>query len=107
MLPAVLMRVLEARFHPLSKESGMPVAVARVVCDREQTFVEPIDMPPPRVSQFDGDALIKKVIYLVECAKPQPYEHLTTLRSQFWSFAKVPATRRLIGRLVHAHRGER
>jgi hypothetical protein len=101
------MRVLEARFHPLSKQSGMPVAVARVLCDRERTVVEPIDPGPGPVPPFDGDALMKKVIYLVESAKPRPYEHLTALRSQFWSFTRVSATRALIGRFVHAHRADR
>jgi len=85
------MRVLEARFHPLSKKSGTPVAVARVLCDREQTIVEPIDPPLRRLHAFDIDALMKKLTFLVDSAKPRPYEHLITLRSQFWSFADVSA----------------
>jgi hypothetical protein len=101
------MRVLEARFHPLSKQGGMPVTVARVLCDRERTFVEPMGTQTHPLHPFDGDALMKKVIYLVESAKPRPYEQLTALRSQFWSFTKVSATRKLIGRFIHAQRSGR
>lgn len=83
------MRVLEARFHPQSKNSGDPIAVARVVCDRGQVRVEPFDRQLRRLHPFDVDALMKKLAFLVESSKPRPYEHLTTLRSQFWSFAEV------------------
>lgn len=85
------MRVLEARFHPQSKKSGSPIAVARVVCDRERTRVEPFDLRLGRVHPFDVEALLKKLAFLVESARPRPYEQLTTLRSQFWSFAEVSA----------------
>jgi hypothetical protein len=85
------MRVLEARFHPLSKKTGTPVPVARVLCDREQTIVEPIDPQLRRLHPFDRDALMKKLTFLVDSAKPRPYEQLRTLRSQFWSFAEVSA----------------
>jgi hypothetical protein len=81
------MRVLEARFHPQSKRNGNPVAVARVLCEREQARVEPCDLG--RLHPFDVDALMKKLTFLVESAKPRPYEQLTALRSQFWSFADV------------------
>jgi hypothetical protein len=83
------MRVLEARFHPHSKRNGSPVAVALVLCDAEQTRVQPFDLHLGRLHPFDIDALMKKLTFLVESAKPSPYEHLTTLRSQFWSFADV------------------
>jgi hypothetical protein len=89
---AVCMRVLEARFHPHSKKSGTPIAVARVFCDREQISVEPIDSQLPqlrRLHPFDVDALMKKLAFLVESSKPRPYEQLTGLKSQFWSFADV------------------
>ena len=87
------MRVLEARFHPHSKKSGAPVAVARVLCDREQTLIEPVEPPPQRLEPFDAGALMKKLTFLVESAKPRPFEHLTTLRSDFWSFTEVSVRR--------------
>jgi hypothetical protein len=33
---------------------------------------------------------MKKLTFLVESAMPQPFEQLSTLRSDFWSFAEVP-----------------
>jgi hypothetical protein len=83
------MRVLEARFHPQSKKHGKAVPVALVLCDQEETRVEPCDLHLARLHPFDSDALMKKLTFLVESAKPRPYEQLTTLRSQFWSFADV------------------
>jgi hypothetical protein len=84
------MRVLEARFHPHSKKRGVPVAVARVLCDKERAVIEPIEPPLHRVEPFDPGALMKKLIFLVESAKPEPFEHLSALRSDFWSFTEVP-----------------
>jgi hypothetical protein len=83
------MRVLEARFHQHSKKSGAPIAVARVLCDEEQTHIEPIALPAQRLEPFDTGALMKKLTFLVESAKPRPFEQLTTLRSQFWSFTEI------------------
>jgi hypothetical protein len=83
------MRVLEARFHPHSKKNGLPVAVGRVLCDQEQARVEPFDLQLARLHPFDVGALMEKLRFLVESAKPRPYEQLTTLRSEFWSFAEI------------------
>jgi hypothetical protein len=83
------MKVLEARFHPHSKKGGAPVTIARVVCDREKVSVEPIAVLSRRLQPFDADALMKKLSFLIESAKPRPYEGLTTLRSDFWSFSEV------------------
>lgn len=91
------MKVLEVRFHPLSKKGGAPVAIARVVCDRDKTTVEPIAGTSRRLQPFDADALMRKLAFLIESAQPRPYEGLTTLRSDFWSFSEVadpPAGRR-------------
>ena len=84
------MRVLEARFHPHSKKRGVPVAVARVLCDEERAVIEPIEPSLQHVEPFDPGALMKKLTFLVESAMPQPFEQLSTLRSDFWSFAEVP-----------------
>jgi hypothetical protein len=85
------MRVREARFHPLPKTGGAAAPVARVLCDHERTIVEPIDPQLRGLRPFDPDALMKKLTFLVDSAQPRPYEQLTSLRSQFWSFAEVPA----------------
>ena len=92
------MRVLEARFHPHSKKSGAPVPVARVLCDRDRTLIEPVDPPLRRLEPFDADALMKKLTFLVESAKPRPFEQLTTLRSEFWSFTEVSTSQSRAGR---------
>jgi hypothetical protein len=85
------MKVLEACFHPRSKKCGAPLAVAHVLCDREQALIEPIEPPLQRLEPFDAGALMKKLSFLVESAKPSPFEQLTTLRSDFWSFTDVSA----------------
>jgi len=85
------MKILEARFHPHSKKSGAPVAVARVLCDRDRTLIEPVEPPLRHLEPFDADALMKKLTFLVQSAKPRPFEQLTTLRSEFWSFTEVSA----------------
>ena len=83
------MKVLEVRFHPHSKKGGSVVTIARVRCDRENTTVEPIAVVSRRLQPFDADALMKKLAFLIESAKPRPYEGLTALRSDFWSFSDV------------------
>ena len=85
------MKVLEARFHPHSKKAGLPIAVAWIICEDARTLVEPIELPNRRLEPFDAGALMKKLKFLVESAQPRPYERLTTLRSEFWSFSEVPA----------------
>jgi hypothetical protein len=83
------MKVLEVRFHPHSKKAGAPVTIARVLCDRESAIVEPIAVVSRRLQPFDADALRKKLAFLIESAKPKPFEGLTALRSDFWSFLEV------------------
>lgn len=84
------MKILEARFHPHSKKAGVPIPVARVVCDNARTLVEPIEVPVSRLQPFDAGALMRKLHFLVESATPRPFEQLKTLRSDFWSFAELP-----------------
>ena len=83
------MRVLEVRFHPLTKKGGPPVAIARVLCEREKAIVEPLEVTSRRLQPFDADALMRKLAFLIDSAKPRLYEGLTTLRSDFWSFSDV------------------
>jgi len=87
------MKVLEARFHPHSKKAGTPIPVARVVCENTTALVEPLELPTRRPEPFDGSALMAKLNSLVESAYPRPYEHLTSLRSEFWSFVEVAGER--------------
>ncbi|HEY7373187.1 MAG TPA: hypothetical protein VIF57_13575 [Polyangia bacterium] len=83
------MKVLEVRFHPHTKKGGPPVAIARVLCEQEKAIVEPIEVTSRRLQPFDTDALMRKLAFLIESAKPRLYEGLTTLRSDFWSFSEV------------------
>jgi hypothetical protein len=87
------MKLLEARFHPRSKKAGAPIAVARVVCEDTTALVEPFELPARRLEPFDGNALMAKLNSLVESARPGPYEQLTTLKSEFWSFVDVAGDR--------------
>jgi hypothetical protein len=43
------------------------------------------------VEPFSSDALISRLNLLVASAAPRPYEELTDLRSEFWSFVDVDA----------------
>lgn len=63
--------------------------IARVLCDQQRTVVKPMDAGLRRLHPFDVDALMKKLAFLVESATPRPYEQLTTLQSEFWSFTDV------------------
>jgi len=83
------MKVLEVRFHPHSKKGGAPVTIARVICYPETTIVEPVAVTSRRLQPFDTDALMSKLAFLIESSKPHPFEGLTTLRSDFWSFSDV------------------
>jgi hypothetical protein len=83
------MKVLEARFHPQSKGAGTHVAVARILCDGRQASVEPMEFPARRIEPFDPTALLSRLNLLVGSAVPRPYDELTNLRSEFWSFVDV------------------
>jgi hypothetical protein len=84
-------KVLEARFFPESKKGRASVAVARVVCEGARATVEALDVPTKSVEPFSSDALISRLNLLVASAAPRPYEELTDLRSEFWSFVDVDA----------------
>ena len=83
------MKVLEVHFHPRSKKSGSPVTIARVLCHDERTHIEPMQPSVQRLGPFDTDALMRNLRFLVESAKPQPFERLTSLQSEFWSFTEI------------------
>jgi hypothetical protein len=53
--------------------------------------VQALEVPPKGVEPFSSDALISRLNLLVASAAPRPYEELTVLRSEFWSFVDVGA----------------
>ena len=87
-------RILEARFHPHSKKSGVgsagraPVVRRRARDDRSRCRSRGDQLHP-----FDPNGLIAKLNFLVQTAIPRPYEGLTALRSDYWSFVDVPGAR--------------
>jgi hypothetical protein len=83
-------RILEARFHPHSKKSGIALPVARLSCDGTRVTIEPLPISRRQLRPFDPDGLIAKLNFLVQTAIPRPYEGLTALRSDYWSFVDVP-----------------
>jgi hypothetical protein len=85
------MKILEARFHPQSKHGSIVVTVGRVVCDGKRASIVPFAVHAPMVRPFDSDGLITKLQFLVDSSIPEPYDRLTTLRSDFWSFVDVNA----------------
>ena len=86
------MRILEARFHPHSKKSGAALPVARVSCDGARATIEPLPISRRQLRPFDPDGLIAKLNFLVQTAIPRPFEGLTTLRSDYWSFVELPGS---------------
>jgi hypothetical protein len=85
--------MLEARFHPHSKKSGVALPVARVSCDGARATIEALPISRRQLHPFDPDGLIAKLNFLVQTTIPRPYEGLTALRSDYWSFVEVPGSR--------------
>jgi hypothetical protein len=85
-------RILEARFHPHSKKSDLALPVARLACDGPRVTIQPLPISRRQLRPFDPDGLIAKLNFLVQTAIPRPYEGLTTLRSDYWSFVDVAAS---------------
>ena len=73
------MPLLEARFHPQKKSGEDVVVVGRVRCEGPSVSVEPLS---------NGE-MLEKLLYLVRESEPRPYERLTALRSDFWSFVEI------------------
>ena len=87
------MRILEARFHPHSKKSGVALPVARLSCDGARVTIEALPISRRQLRPFDPDGLIATLNFLVQTAIPRPYEGLTALRSDYWSFVELPGGR--------------
>jgi hypothetical protein len=87
----VSVRVLEARFHPASKEVQGFAIVGRVICDQNRASIEQAEIPPGRVKPFDSNRLHEKLEFLVTSIVGDPFRGLLALRSAFWSFVEVPS----------------
>jgi hypothetical protein len=84
------MKLLEARFHPQSKGKSDQVTVAKVKCEGDKAFLEPVSFPQSAIAPFDPAALLSRLSMLVASTTPRPYEELTEMKSEFWSFIEVP-----------------
>ena len=92
----VLMRVLEARFHP--RRRGQPdfVMVGYLIWRDEGKRARPV-FEPARATI--ADAVFSKLRYLVELTEPGSFERLQSLRSDFWSFVPIRSDERRTPRL--------
>src|SRR2546430_17623073 len=79
------MRVLEARFHPRTKTSGSFVVVGRVYVNGHRAWIEEPAVEDAALPMLD------KLLYLVRSSEPQPFERLTQLDSEVWSFGELEA----------------
>ena len=86
----LLVRVLEARFHPGSKSGQAAVVVARVLCDGRTARIEPVPVGPDKVKPFEPVTLLDKLEFLVGSTVGDTFHALVALRSGFWSFVEVP-----------------
>lgn len=84
-------RILEARFHPASKEGQGFAIVGRVICDQNRASIERAEVPPGSVKPFDSNRLHEKLEFLVTSLAGDPFRGLLALRSGFWSFVEVPS----------------
>ena len=85
----VILRVLEARFHPQQKIGGDFIVVGHVVWETEdgRAVVQPSSA---LLSRAEPATLLSKLQYLVALNGAASFERLQVLRSQFWSFVEVP-----------------
>jgi hypothetical protein len=83
----VVMRVLEARFYPERKSKPEFVLVGRLVWNDERRRGRPLFEPAPRTS---SGPLLSKLLYLLNLTKPDSFDELQSLRSEFWAFIEVP-----------------
>lgn len=87
------MRALEARYHPLDRESSSFVVVAHILWDA--------DADPKRGPRIEPSAELAKQVapatmlatlrHLVLMTAPDPFGRLPSLRNRFWSFVQVDA----------------
>lgn len=83
------MRVLEARFHPLSRDCDEVIVIARILCDQDNATV----VPAATLKRSATPAtMLSKLHYLITISAPDPFRRLQALRSRFWSFVELPGT---------------
>ena len=82
------MRVLEARFHPHKRNGKAAIVVGRVYVYGTTALVQGATGPSVVPITF-RDAMIEKLRYLVRSCGNHPYDGLTKLRSDFWSFVEL------------------
>ncbi len=87
-IPAVTLRVLEARFHPRQKTGGDFIVVGHVVWEGDRA--RPVVQPSSNLlTRGEPATLLSKLQYLVSINGQESFERLRVLRSQFWSFVEV------------------
>ena len=86
------MRTLEARFHPLDRETATFVVVGRLVWD-EGAYDRPPRIEPSKslARQTAPATILATVRHLAVMTSPRSFERLLALRSRFWSFVEVRA----------------
>lgn len=88
MLLRMVMRMLEARFHPQRKAVGDFIVVGHVVWKSERA--RPVVQASTELLTLREQAtLLSKVHYLVSISARESFERLQDLRSQFWSFVEI------------------
>jgi hypothetical protein len=85
------MRVLEARFYPRRKTQPDFVLICYLVWGGHHLCKQPVVQPA--TSSLSGP-LISKLRYLLNLTKPDCFERLQSLRSDFWSFVDVTGSRK-------------
>lgn len=84
------MRVLEARFYPRRRSQPDFVLVGYLVWDTKRPQGRPLVQP---AVSAPSAPLISKLVYLLNLTKPDCFERLQSLRSDFWSFVDVTRSR--------------
>jgi hypothetical protein len=85
----MVMRVLEARFHPWRKACGPFLVVGRVIFRHKQPEIQPTPAGIEEQPEPTEETMLQKLAYLVSRSRPDPFDRLRSLRSDFWSFVEV------------------
>jgi hypothetical protein len=80
------MRILEARFHPIDRDSPSFVVVARLIWEDGDEATARIAPAPSLERCAAPSTMLATLRHLVRMTAPRPYEGLQALRSRFWSF---------------------
>jgi hypothetical protein len=83
-------RVLEARFYPERRSSPRFVIVGHLVWRDRQHDDNPAFQP---VRSATSAPIAAKLSYLLNAAKPDCFNQLQSLRSDFWAFVEIPGRR--------------